>query len=88
MLRVVFENVLLFLAPAALYIGYEFLIKNNSKHPRQILDEAPLIFLFLAGLAVVMVTLFIFSSKEEGNAGQAYEPPTYKDGKIIPGRVK
>jgi hypothetical protein len=88
MVRIVVENILLFLAPAALYLGYEMMIKKSGTNPRQILDTAPLIFLFLAGLAVVAVTLAVFSSKEEGNAGQAYEPPTYKDGKIIPGKVR
>jgi Family of unknown function (DUF6111) len=88
MLRLVLENILLFLAPAALYVGYEMLLRNTATKPRQILDQAPLVVLFLAGLAVVITTLVLFRSREEGNAGQAYVPPAYKDGKIVPGHVQ
>jgi Family of unknown function (DUF6111) len=88
MVRVVIENVLLFLAPAALYLAYELMIKKNGTNPRQILDESPLVGLFVAGLLCVIGALILFRSQDEGTAGQAYEPPTYKDGKIIPGRVR
>lgn len=91
MLRVVIENILLFLAPAAMYVAYVIIVRRSGQTPRQVMDDAPLIALFLAGVALIGLTLLIFGARgtlDEGRAGQAYEPPTYKDGKIVPGRVK
>ena len=91
MLRVVIETMLLFLAPAALYVGFEMLIRRTGESPRQVLDRAPLVALFFAGATLMAVVLFAFGTigaKDEGAAGRAYEPPTYKDGVITPGRVK
>ena len=91
MLRLVIENILLFLAPAAMYVAYDILVRRSGQTPRQVMDDAPLIALFLAGIALFGLTLLVFGARgtmEEGRAGQAYEPPVYKDGKITPGRVK
>lgn len=91
MLRLVIENILLFLAPAAIYVAYVMLVRGSGQSPRQVMDDAPLIALFLAGVAMIGLTLLVFGARgtlDEGRAGQAYEPPTYKDGKITPGRVR
>lgn len=90
-MRIVVENVILFLMPAAFYIGYRLLVQRSGQTPRQVMDEAPLVILFLAGIALIAATLVIFGvrgAEDEGRAGQAYEPSVYKDGKLIPGRVK
>jgi Family of unknown function (DUF6111) len=88
MVRVIVENVLLFLLPTAIYMGYVFLLRKTNASANQVLNEAPLIWLFFAGLATIFVTVVIFGAKHEGSPDQAYEPPSYKDGKIVPGRVK
>jgi hypothetical protein len=91
MIRVVVENILLFLAPTAIYLGYVLLVKRTGQSPRQILDEGPLVWLSLAGVAMIAAVLLVFGvkgSQDEGEAGRAYVPPVYKDGKIVPGQVK
>jgi hypothetical protein len=91
MLRVVFENVLLFLVPTAVYLGYVLLVLKTGQSPREALDEAPLVWLSLAGIAMIAAVLIVFGLREagtEGEAGKAYVPPVYKDGQIIPGQVK
>jgi hypothetical protein len=91
MIRVVFENVLLFLMPTAIYIAYVMLVRRTGQSPKQVLDEGPLIWLSLAGIAMIAAVLLVFGVRgtlDEGEAGRAYEPPVYKDGQIIPGRVK
>jgi hypothetical protein len=89
MIRIIIENVLLFLLPAGIYVAYMLLVRKSDNNPRQILDEAPLIALFIAGAAVVMATLLWFgATMNEGRPGQAYEPPSVKDGKIEPGRLR
>jgi hypothetical protein len=91
MIRVVVEGLLLFLAPTAIYIGYIMLVKRTGQSPREILDEGPLVWLSLAGVAMIATVLLIYGtlgSQDEGRAGGEYIPPVYKDGQIIPGRVK
>ena len=88
MVRVIVENVLLFLLPTAVYLGYVYLVKKTSANANQVLNEAPLIWLFLAGLTTIFVTVLVFGAKHEGSPNQTYEPPSYKDGQIVPGRVK
>ena len=90
-LRIVIENVILFLIPAITYIAFVMLVRRTGQTPRQIMDEAPLLLLFLAGVAMIAAVLLIFGvrgAEDEGRAGQAYEPSVYKDGKLIPGKVK
>ena len=91
MVRLLIENVLLFLAPTALYVGYVMLVRRTGQPAATVLNEAPLVWLFVAGISVIVLTLLVFGgygAREEGPAGSAYEPPQYKDGKIVPGRVK
>lgn len=88
MLRVAFENILLFLMPAALYVAYVMLVRRTNASATQILNEAPLVWLTLAGVSVILLTFVFFGEKHEGAPGQAYEPPVYKDGVIVPGRVR
>lgn len=88
MLRVVLENVMLFFLPAALYVAYVMLVRKAGTSTTQILNEAPLVLLTVAGIGVIGLTFLFFGAKHEGSPGQAYEPPQYKDGKIVPGRVR
>jgi len=86
MIRVVIENIALFLLPTGLYIGYVLLTRDAS-HRGKVLDEAPLIWLFLAGALLVVIVLIAFGSTSGGRPGQHYEPPSMKDGHIEPGRI-
>lgn len=88
MLRVVLENVLLFFLPAALYVAYVMMVRKTPASTAQILNEAPLVLLTVAGVGIIGITFLFFGAKQEGSPGQAYEPPQYKDGKIVPGRVR
>jgi hypothetical protein len=91
MVRVVVENILLFLAPTAIYLAYVLLVKRTGQSPKEILDEGPLVWLSLAGVAMIAVVLLVFGAKgtlDEGAAGGVYVPPVYKDGAIVPGKVK
>jgi hypothetical protein len=90
-LRIIVENIVLFLLPACLYVGYVLLVHKTGQTPRQVMDDAPLLMLFIAGIGLIGATLLVFGvrgAEDEGRAGQAYEPSVYKDGKLYPGRVK
>jgi H+/Cl- antiporter ClcA len=105
MLRLVIENVLLFLTPTLLYVGYTMLRRqfddgqsaapdqsgqgaNPAAQPPSALNDAPFVWLALAGAVLVFLVLFMFGSMTSGNPGGTYRPAVFKDGKIIPGEIK
>lgn len=88
MIRVVIENVLLFIAPTALYIAYVYLARrtgNGEMADKELLADAPVLGLCLSGAAVVLLVMLVFGSMKGGTPGDGYEPPIFKDGKIVPG---
>ena len=88
MIRLVIENVLLFLLPAALYFAYVLLTRRGVK-PGQVINDAPLLWLFVAGALLVIATLIYFASiSAGGRPDQTYTPPYIKDGQIEPGVIK
>lgn len=86
MIRAVIENIVLFLLPTVVYAIYVAATRNDSH--KGILDGAPLAWLMLSGTVLVLVVLAAFGSNTGGRPGQAYEPPSMKDGEIQPGRLK
>ncbi|HZA02039.1 MAG TPA: DUF6111 family protein [Hyphomicrobiaceae bacterium] len=88
MIRIVIENILLFLLPTLIYVAYVLLKQRGQGGPGAYLDEAPLLWLFSAGAMLVLITLVAFGSVSGGKPGQTYEPPVFRDGKIEPGRIK
>jgi hypothetical protein len=90
MIRVVIENVLLFLLPTALYFGYVLLMRQNAASANSVVNEAPLVWLFVAGAALVAITLAYYATVTPGGTpGQVYTPPRMgKDGRIEPGQLK
>lgn len=91
MIRVFVENILLFLLPTLLYVGWVLLTREQptgGASTQRVLDDAPLLWLFAAGAVLVVVTLIAFGSTSGGKPGQHYIPPSYKDGHIEPGRIE
>ena len=87
MIRIVAENIVLFLLPTIVYIAYIYLTREDKPGASRILDDAPLIWLFVAGAILVVVTLATFGSVTGGKPGQVYTPPSLKDGRIEPGHL-
>ncbi|MCH9806451.1 MAG: hypothetical protein K0U74_01845 [Alphaproteobacteria bacterium] len=88
MIRVVIENILLLLLPTLLYVSYIYLTNKKSGKNQRVLDDAPLIWLFFAGVAMAVSVLLLFGTVSDGGPGQAYRPPEFRDGKIVPGRIE
>ena len=86
MIRVVIENIVLFLLPTAVYALYMAATRSDTN--KGILDEAPQVWLMMTGTALVLIVLAAFGSNTGGRPGQHYDPPTMKDGHIEPGRIK
>ena len=89
MIRIVVENLLLFLAPTAIYLAYVYLTRRGETTTGDVLAEAPIVWLCAAGAALVVITLVAFGTTSGGRPGQAYEPPVLGEGgKIEPGHLK
>ena len=84
MIRMVIENVLLFVAPTLLYVAYVAL-RRGEKSGQDVLAEAPLIWLCGAGAGLVVLTMVLFGSTSGGKPSDGYEPPVTKDGRVVPG---
>ena len=88
MIRVVIENILLFLLPTAMYFAY-VLMTRRSVTAGAVASDAPLVWLFIAGALLVGATLVYYASITPGGApGAVYTPPRMKDGRIEPGTLK
>jgi hypothetical protein len=88
MIRVVIECLLVFLLPAALYVSFTKLRSPAGTRVVSILNQAPLVSLCLLGAGLMTAILIAFGNVGDGKPGQTYEPAIYKDGKVIPGRMK
>ncbi len=88
MIRVVIENVVLFLLPTAIYVTYVLLTRKPDEKDG-VLDDAPFFWLMLSGTMLVLVVLIAFGSTSGGKPGQVYVPPHLgTGGKIEPGELK
>jgi hypothetical protein len=88
MIRVVIENILLFLLPTAVYLGY-VLLTRRSANTGEVISEAPLVWLFVLGALCVAATLVYYATiTPGGKPGQVYVPPRMKNGQIEPGQLK
>jgi hypothetical protein len=88
MIRIVIENILLFLLPTFIYVVYMMLTRRTTS-AGTIVNDAPLLWLFVAGAVVVTATLVYYgTSTPGGRPDQTYTPPRMKDGRIEPGILK
>ena len=88
MIRVFIESLMLFLAPTVLYVSFALLTRRDNTSSVAIISRAPILTLALLGASLVALVLSLFGNVGDGKPGQAYEPAVYKDGKVIPGRMK
>jgi hypothetical protein len=92
MIRIGLECALVFLLPSLVYLGYKFLVGEMAdtvtgrvKSPSDVLEEAPLAWLFVLGSAFLVGTLLAFATLQDQNIDKPYEPAVYKDGRIQQG---
>jgi hypothetical protein len=96
MIRIVIENVLLFLLPTLAYLGWVLIARPHTLErapdgrirPTRVLNDAPLLWLTASGTLLLIVVLVAFGNTSGGRPDQSYSPPVFKDGKIEPGRIE
>jgi Family of unknown function (DUF6111) len=88
MIRIVAENILLFLLPTIVYVAFVYMTRVEKPGAARVLDDAPLIWLFIAGVVLVVAMLATFGTIPGGKPGQVYVPPALKNGHIEPGHLE
>ena len=88
MIRIVIENFLLFLLPTLAYAAYRYWSEGGKLTWAQVMDEAPVIWLVIAGVVLVAIFLVGLDNPGGGRPDQIYFPAEYKDGKLVPGGFK
>lgn len=83
MIRIVIENLLLFLLPTLIFVGYRVLVGTQGNGTRGVLEGVPFVWLFAAGAITVAAFVIYFASFDGGRPGEAYYPPVQRDGQII-----
>jgi hypothetical protein len=88
MIRIVIENIFFFLLPTFAYVAWVAFKTDEWPGLPAVLRAAPLLGLFAAGMALMLTTLIAFSfTSTGGKPGESYEPPSYKDGHVVPGHT-
>jgi hypothetical protein len=96
MIRIVIENILLFLLPTLAYLGWVLIARPETLErtpggrvrPMRVLNDAPLLWLAASGTILLIVVLVAFGKTSGGRPDQTYSPPIFKDGKIQPGHIE
>ena len=88
-MRVIIENIVLFLLPTLVYVGYRLLMRQLGRDvaagDAHVLEGAPLMVLIGSGVLLVLLVTVVFGSVSGGKPGEVYVPSRIENGKIIPG---
>ena len=87
-MRVIIENIILFLLPTLAYVSYRLIIGRADRTASNVLADAPLFVLLGAGILLVVLILIAFGDVSGGKPGQVYVPTAVIDGKVIPGHSR
>lgn len=87
MIRIVFENIFFFLLPTLVYIAWVAFRDNEWSGLPAVVQRAPLFRLFVAGAALMLITLVAFSSRSHNSPEDVYVPQSMHDGKLESGHA-
>ncbi|MFO1189404.1 MAG: hypothetical protein U1E97_07415 [Alphaproteobacteria bacterium] len=90
-MRIVLDYILPLALPTILYVIWRLIQRKRAMTSGAAdvpdLADAPWIWLFVAGVAVLGATLTVFALTTGEPIGGHYEPPQLIDGEVRPGRV-
>jgi Family of unknown function (DUF6111) len=84
MIRIVIENIFFFLLPTFFYVTWIAFSEDTWPGLMTVLVRAPLIRLFAAGAALMLLTLTVFSSRTYNDPNDVYVPASVVNGKLEP----
>ena len=87
MLRIAIIELALLATPLVLWTVYACVTRRQRV--AVVLDDAPMSWLMVAGIGLVVIGLASFAVYSADPAGEGkYVPPVYQDGRIVPGHVE
>ncbi|MEQ1671271.1 MAG: DUF6111 family protein [Hyphomicrobium sp.] len=87
MIRIVIENIFVFLVPTLVYVAWIAFMRNDWPGLYTVLRAAPLLNLFVLGAALMFGSMVAVSSRTRNAPGDTYVPPAIQDGKLQPGHA-
>ncbi len=91
MIRILLTYVVPLLLPAALYVLYVIAARRIMAGRGDLaahLRRVPWLWLLAAGVALMAISLAIYSLSTGGDSDRPYVPPRFEDGKIVPGHFE
>jgi len=85
MLRIALIDVLMFSLPFLLYGAYMLAVKGAV--PASVWQGAPVLWLLIAGIGLLLITMATLISFSGGKPGGTYHPPKIEDGVVRPGKI-
>ncbi|HEX9646748.1 MAG TPA: DUF6111 family protein [Alphaproteobacteria bacterium] len=90
-MRTLLTRILPLLLPVLVYLGWWYLARRRALARGETgpaLSEAPWTWLFVAGFALLVMTLVVLGLTWGEEPGGVYVPPRYEGGKIVPGHIE
>jgi hypothetical protein len=87
MIRPVFTEIILFVAPFALYVVFLWATKNEIIHPDH-WSLSRILSLCIVALLLVLASFLYFANYTGAPVGSTYEPAHIENGKFVPGRTR
>ena len=90
MLRVVLQQLLLFLLPIAVYLSYAYWQRERARRTGSAavgLEQGPWFWLIAGGL-ILSIAGFVVLGTDKAGRSMSYEPAHMENGKVVPGRTK
>lgn len=88
MLRVLLTIVLPLLLPTAVYVAWLVFMSWSANREPIRLHTLPLVWLALAGVALLALVLVTVTVHFGEPSGGRYVPPRYEDGRVIPPQIE
>ncbi len=91
MIRILLTYIVPLLLPATLYIVYVLIARRVQASQDEfavMLRRVPWLWLIAGGVALMGISLAVFSFTSGGESHRRYVPPHVEDGRIVPGHLE
>lgn len=86
-MRVFLQYILPFIAPTLVYLAWAWWKRRHQDEEAPV-EKGPWFLLILAGFALAATSVIVFGLSKGHDPHSTYTPPSYKDGKVIPGGMQ
>ena len=90
-MRAILQYVVPLLLPLAIYVSYVLIARRVQAGQGPLaaqLRQFPWVWLAIAGVALLAISLLAFNLTTGSDPGGTYVPPKLEDGKVVPGHME